>query len=511
MTDEQKKNEQGLSKLFLQLRKSAPRDSKAKKQAKINYLAQIEALGPAIAKPDSPKKSWLAGLPVLRAPARAIASLVLAITILATSTGFVVASQSALPADPLYPLKIALEDLQLAFSIQDSDDARLLLRFSERRLAEADDLISEERYDDLPISLDYYDEELLELANIIIQFVEADDPRADLLLSLLIQSLAENEILLSSLRADLPDAAGAAIGSAIEKAALAYENPDFDDLEIETEVEFYGPLDGFTTENVQICGLNFLLDDNAKIEGTLQIGEPVKIDFVNFGGAYIATKLEDENEGNACELRLEGILDVRGDVENINPWQVAGIDFLSHPSTQLLDDPQVGDFVHVVAIVLEDGSFQALQIIAGPVEFEGHEEEDEENELVFDPQPAPTSKAESEEEEREAQEIELTVESTETLAPTDEVNEQPESTEESTEEPESTEESSEEDDYEEIKFAGTVQSKSSGSWTINGKTVDITSNSEVDSGINVGDEVDVRALKYPDGTIEAERIELVED
>ena len=70
--------------------------------------------------------------------------------------------------------------------------------------------------------------------------------------------------------------------------------------------------------------------------------------------------------------------------------------------------------------------------------------------------------------------------------------------------------SSQDDDdaFEEIRFTGTVQSKSSGSWQIGGKTVIITSDTEIRDEISVGDEVEVRALEHPDGTIEAERIEL---
>lgn len=56
-----------------------------------------------------------------------------------------------------------------------------------------------------------------------------------------------------------------------------------------------------------------------------------------------------------------------------------------------------------------------------------------------------------------------------------------------------------------------MQSKSSGSWKIDGRTVEITSKSEVDKDREVGDEVEVRAFEYSDGTIEAERIELTED
>lgn len=69
----------------------------------------------------------------------------------------------------------------------------------------------------------------------------------------------------------------------------------------------------------------------------------------------------------------------------------------------------------------------------------------------------------------------------------------------------------EEDDYEEIRFTGTVKSKSSGTWKVDGKTIEITFKLKVDVDIKVGDEVKVKAYEYPKGTIESGRIELEED
>jgi hypothetical protein len=97
-----------------------------------------------------------------------------------------------------------------------------------------------------------------------------------------------------------------------------------------------------------------------------------------------------------------------------------------------------------------------------------------------------------------------------TAYPTEEPYEDIEGADDSSDSPDETEPPSEEDAYEEISFTGIVQSISSGTWLIDGKTVEITSNSDVDDNINVGDEVDVQAWKHSDGTLEAERIESLE-
>jgi len=63
------------------------------------------------------------------------------------------------------------------------------------------------------------------------------------------------------------------------------------------------------------------------------------------------------------------------------------------------------------------------------------------------------------------------------------------------------------DDPERVHFSGTVTGISSGQWVIAGQTLRITGDSQIDEDLGVGDQAEVRALRYSDGHLEAERIE----
>lgn len=58
-----------------------------------------------------------------------------------------------------------------------------------------------------------------------------------------------------------------------------------------------------------------------------------------------------------------------------------------------------------------------------------------------------------------------------------------------------------------VSFHGTVESQSASSWVISGKTVKITSTTRIEGSPNVGDAVEVEALKAADGTLTALKIE----
>ena len=61
---------------------------------------------------------------------------------------------------------------------------------------------------------------------------------------------------------------------------------------------------------------------------------------------------------------------------------------------------------------------------------------------------------------------------------------------------------------EEIQFEGILEQKGAESWVIAGRTVYITGNTEIRDNPQVGQRVKVKAWQYPDGRLEAERIEL---
>ena len=61
---------------------------------------------------------------------------------------------------------------------------------------------------------------------------------------------------------------------------------------------------------------------------------------------------------------------------------------------------------------------------------------------------------------------------------------------------------------EEIQFEGILEQKGAESWVIAGQTVSITGNTEIRDNPQVGQRVKVKAWQYPDGRLEANRIEL---
>jgi hypothetical protein len=61
-----------------------------------------------------------------------------------------------------------------------------------------------------------------------------------------------------------------------------------------------------------------------------------------------------------------------------------------------------------------------------------------------------------------------------------------------------------------ISFAGMVQSKSQAEWTIDGHTVSVTAQTQIEGSIQTGDTVDVSAERMADGSLRAQKISLVQ-
>jgi hypothetical protein len=68
------------------------------------------------------------------------------VLVLSTST-FALASQSAIPGDTLYPIKISIENAELALTPGSLGDARLHVEFAQRRLSEVQSLVLEGKYE----------------------------------------------------------------------------------------------------------------------------------------------------------------------------------------------------------------------------------------------------------------------------------------------------------------------------------------------------------------------------
>jgi hypothetical protein len=84
---------------------------------------------------------------------RAVQQFVLAVLLLAvflTGHTAVMAADTSIPGDPVYPIKLALEKVELLASLSSNQDARLQILFSQRRLSELQATILEGRYEYIP-------------------------------------------------------------------------------------------------------------------------------------------------------------------------------------------------------------------------------------------------------------------------------------------------------------------------------------------------------------------------
>ena len=73
------------------------------------------------------------------------------LAILFAGTGVVVASANALPDKPLYPVKLAVEQVRLTLAFSDMSEAKLHIQFAERRAGEIAEMARDEKGAKIPL------------------------------------------------------------------------------------------------------------------------------------------------------------------------------------------------------------------------------------------------------------------------------------------------------------------------------------------------------------------------
>lgn len=118
------------------------------------------------------------------------------------------ASQKSLPGDDLYTVKRTLEQIALATSLDEVNDAELQIQFVENRLSEVQALIVEERYEEVAESIDEYEEQVSKTLEIINTVSDQDRFLAYDLAVQLDGILAEQKSILAVLSKNTPDSVG---------------------------------------------------------------------------------------------------------------------------------------------------------------------------------------------------------------------------------------------------------------------------------------------------------------
>lgn len=151
-------------------------------------------------------------------PAFTLASMLTGVALLAGTVGVAYASGEALPGDSLYGVKRGLERAALALTASGTGDTRLLLKFADRRLGEADELLQQGRAADLTQALDGYETAIAELVEIAARETDQLDEVAD--------ALARHEVRLRDVLEQAPDQAIPGLSRALESSHHGIETID---------------------------------------------------------------------------------------------------------------------------------------------------------------------------------------------------------------------------------------------------------------------------------------------
>ncbi|RPI34843.1 MAG: hypothetical protein EHM70_01570 [Chloroflexota bacterium] len=141
--------------------------------------------------------------------------LLLVVALLANTNSIAAASQISFPGDAFYPVKIAREEIRLAFSFTTAGDAQLYTSFSQRRLAEMAALILDGRVEYLPQTEATFERQV-DLAVDAMERLAASNPsRAASLAVQLDISVFDQVQVLSLLASAVPEQQRAAIDRAM--------------------------------------------------------------------------------------------------------------------------------------------------------------------------------------------------------------------------------------------------------------------------------------------------------
>jgi hypothetical protein len=239
------------------------------------------------------------------------------------------------------------------------------------------------------------------------------------------------------------------------------------------KVQFEGHLDSVSGDLYTISGVPVLASPSTDITPDLTPGDYVRVaGTTQADGWVLAVRIQVAGTG------FEGVVETMGP----GSWTVSGRSFRLSPDVRIESGIALGDRVHV-QVHTESGLTSAVSIYllgrgagASPVP------------LSSPALPTPTPPAENHSPETDPTAASHDEQETET--PGDE-----------TPEPE---------DQTSLTFSGEVENQSQANWSVDGRQVAITSNTEIEGDIQVGDRVEVNALQAADGTLTAVQIKRAE-
>jgi len=210
----------------------------------------------------------------------------------ASATAF--ASQSSLPGDALYPVKMGLEQTRISLANDAYAQAKLHLQFAQRRLDEIKELLMQGRTSDVEFAsneFEFFIQKAMEATNTV---MAADPERGVELSNLVSKALLDYAIALKAVLLEAPDP----VKPVVEKALLVSQDGLGD------EVEIFGVVESISDMEIWIDGQIYLINDLTEFNGVIAEGDSVKIHAI----------LTPEGNMIVREIELAGSIDDNPDL-----------------------------------------------------------------------------------------------------------------------------------------------------------------------------------------------------
>jgi hypothetical protein len=189
--------------LFLRINSSGfdpdPQFVQASKQRLLRQLSETQS---SIQKPAARNLwwGWLFDLRGNRTLAlRFAVAVILVLCLFGGGTGVAFASQGSIPGEPLYSVKIGLEDLTLALTLDQSHTAVLNMQYAERRLAEIRSLQTQGHLDLVAPALLNYQKHVEQATRLMDQIVQKDPAKGAQIANVVQEKIANQLIALNGL------------------------------------------------------------------------------------------------------------------------------------------------------------------------------------------------------------------------------------------------------------------------------------------------------------------------
>jgi len=208
-----------------------------------------------------------------------IAIVLVLVVLFGGSAASAYAAQGSLPGDVLYPMKTAIEDASVDFSMDSASEVRLYLRLVEKRIAEMESLAAEGRYQDLAVAVERFEFHIEQALQSLLVVAQGNPAEAETLASTLGDLMERHTQILLVLMADAPDNVRSTFEGAVEASQGAISTAtEFGDQG--TLANENGNPEGGSAENANELGAAYD-GDNSNLNGG---NDETEDDNENFNG-----------------------------------------------------------------------------------------------------------------------------------------------------------------------------------------------------------------------------------